>query len=178
MRKTVIFVQSSAHWNLIQGHKEPDGPKEKENPQRHVAKEEPVRPVLKRLGNRKKQRLINNHFLKHPSAVLYAEDMQPPGYTSHHLPLELLEQDIMSTVTQENATYRFLSRNRRYQLKTSHVSQSMIVKYESMLMRFIDTWIQDMHDLSHVCLQVEGANEFDRYWIHVMSRYYQLDSFS
>ncbi|KAI9472186.1 MAG: hypothetical protein EXX96DRAFT_542304 [Benjaminiella poitrasii] len=203
---TVIFVQSTAHWEAIQRQKaQLDGIKPELEKAQHVSvttKKPPVKEKTdgsKRLesigkeGSRRRQRWLNNNFLNHPSAVLYAEDLRPPGYYGngeHTSNLEAAATILLSTDDEhllddddaDTAAFlpHILSRNSRYHLKKTHISRNLVSNYESELMLFINRWLDDPTCLDNVCLQIQviSNNRFERCIVHTMCRHYGLCSFS
>ncbi|KAI7904017.1 uncharacterized protein BX663DRAFT_506124 [Cokeromyces recurvatus] len=210
-QSTVIFIQSTAHWEAIQRQKaqllgikpssEPERPqtssvnvnkkptsKEKDTSSRRsqwIGKE----------GSRRRQRWLNNNFLNHPSAVLYAEDLRPPGYNNQDY--DKYELDVAASVLcstdDDNLLFdgeglednnvllpHALSRNVRYNLKKTHVSKILVSNYESQLMQFINLWLDDLKclDKAYLEIKVVSNNQFERYILHTMCRYYGLYSFS
>ncbi|CAO3656349.1 unnamed protein product [Mucor hiemalis] len=188
-QSSVIFVNSTAHWEALQQQKAqllgvPPAP-------------EPVAPVLRKEkkpssdgkvkrslagkeGSRRRQRWTNNNFSEHPQAVLYAEDLRPPGYVhKHHDASILLQNDlIIKNDAEKTIMPTILSRHIRHDLKKAHISQGLVNNFELQLIQFIDSWLEDPEDLSKVCLQVGSNNQFERYVLHTMSQYYGFCSFS
>lgn len=124
-----------------------------------------------------------DNFSEHPQAVLYAEDLRPPGYVHKHHDASILLQQSDSSALVENDAEKtivptILSRHIRHDLKKAHISQGLVTNFESQLIEFIDTWLEDPDDMSKVCLQLGSNNQFERYVLHTMSQYYGFCSFS
>lgn len=122
-----------------------------------------------------------DNFSDHPQAVLYAEDLRPPGYVYKHHDASILEGDdivIEPTTVQPVVLPTILSRHIRHNLKKTHISQGLVSKYESQFLEFIDNWLDDPERLDKVCLQIASENQFERYVLHTMSQYYGFQSFS
>lgn len=136
--------------------------------------------------------LMIGNFSDHPTAVLYAEDLRPPGYESSHshnhnhrrkVVAEILAtdedmEDMTMVEDKEDALPRILTRHIRHDLKKLHISQGLVANYESQLVQFIDLWLEDLECLDHVYTKVISKNQFERYVLHTMSRYYGFHSFS
>lgn len=77
-------------------------------------------------------------------------------------------------------TNTILNRHIRHDLKKLHISQGLVSNYESQLIQFIDFWLDNIRDLTRVCLEIQvlSNNQFERYVLHTMSQYYGLNSFS
>lgn len=73
-----------------------------------------------------------------------------------------------------------LPRHVRHDLKKAHISKGLVTNYESQLIQFIDVWLNDTQCLDNACLQIQvvSNNQFERYVVHTMSRYYGFASFS
>ncbi|KAI8384382.1 uncharacterized protein BYT42DRAFT_612086 [Radiomyces spectabilis] len=106
---TVIFIQSTAHWEAIQKQRvqvegasaassqppaipEPfslDATTKSKKKKRFVPQRESLarrnRLLVGKEGSRRRQRWDNNNFSDHPFAVLHPDDLRPPGY-SHQRP--------------------------------------------------------------------------------------------
>jgi hypothetical protein len=132
--------------------------------------------------------LIDN-FSEHPTAVLYAEDLRPPGYESQSsykfrkAAAEILttgeeEEDIALNEDTNDVSPQILTRHIRHDLKKLHISQGLVTSYEAHLIQFIDLWLDDPKCLKHVYIKINSKNQFERYVLHTMSRYYGLHSFS
>ncbi|KAI8647762.1 hypothetical protein BD408DRAFT_407779 [Parasitella parasitica] len=205
-QSTVIFVQSTAHWEAIQQQRAqilgvtsspPTTPTTSDlSPPRMVSREpkqasskKPSRLIGKE-GSRRRNRWTNNTFADHPSAVLYAEDLRPPGYEANPPKYDIgllvanqQDQDQeQATSTHQNVQEKAhnLSRRVRHSLKKTHISKSLITNYESQLIEFIHVWLNDVECLENACLKIHVAsnNQFERYVLHLMSRYYGFSSFS
>ncbi|KAI8066280.1 uncharacterized protein B0P05DRAFT_598928 [Gilbertella persicaria] len=206
-QSTVIFVHSTAHWESILqqraqllGISRETAPEKQQKPKVYKdkrpessdeqKKESRYSHLIGKEGSRRRQRWTNNTFSDHPSAVLYAEDLRPPGYHTnqprkHHqtitaLSLDQEDQELTLNLIEKNATPQLLSRHVRHDLKKAHISQSLVTNYELQLIQFIDQWLNDLYALEHAYLklQVASNNQFERYVLHTMSRYYGLYSFS
>ncbi|KAL9554599.1 hypothetical protein MBANPS3_002741 [Mucor bainieri] len=216
-QSTVIFVQSTAHWEAIQQQREqligvspPSTPSMESSQQQSritqkkpkqqettSARKKPSRLIGKE-GSRRRNRWTNNEdtFSDHPSAVLYAEDLRPPGYEAktpkYDVALISIDQDGDDSeeeadeeeeekeTQQAHALPHNLPRHVRHDLKKAHISKGLVTNYESRLIQFIDLWLNDTQCLDNACLemQVVSNNQFERYVVHTMSRYYGLASFS
>lgn len=134
---------------------------------------------------------IIDTFLEHPNAVLYAEDLQPPGYKEHDKGLYQTITEILSKndnemllwdshAMQKETIPQVLSRHIRHDLKKSHISQGFVTNYESQLLTYINSWLDDPTclDNAYLTVQVVSNNKFERYILHVMCRYYGFYSFS
>ncbi|CAO3639394.1 unnamed protein product [Mucor fragilis] len=205
-QSTVIFVQSTAHWEAIQqqraqlvGVSPPSTPfmeqsrvipKKPKQPEPTPARKKPSRLIGKE-GTRRRNRWTNNTFSDHPSAVLYAEDLRPPGYDAkapkYDMGLIAIEQEGDESEQKEeqeqalvHALPHNLPRHVRHDLKKAHISKGLVTNYESQLIQFIDVWLNDTQCLDNACLQIQvvSNNQFERYVVHTMSRYYGFASFS
>lgn len=190
-QSSVIFVHSTAHWEALQQQKAqllgvPPAPepvvapvvKKVKKPSSDVKTK---RSLAGKEGSRRRQRWTNNNFSEHPQAVLYAEDLRPPGYVhKHHDASIFLQSDSIAVKDDAEKTIvpTILSRHIRHDLKKAHISQGLVTNFESQLIQFIDAWLEDPDDLSKVCLQLGSNNQFERYVLHTMSQYYGFCSFS
>jgi hypothetical protein len=136
---------------------------------------------------------LTGNFSEHPTAVLYAEDLRPPGYEScnsynhRKVAAEILitqeEDDIAindddTVEDKQDILPQILTRHIRHDLKKLHISQGLVTNYELQLVQFIDLWLDDPKCLDHVYTKVISKNQFERYVLHTMSRYYGFHSFS
>ncbi|GAN06764.1 hypothetical protein MAM1_0135d06254 [Mucor ambiguus] len=210
-QSTVIFVQSTAHWEAIQqqraqliGVSPPNTPlvessqqhnrvihKKPQQQETTSPRKKPSRLIGKE-GSRRRNRWTNNEgtFSDHPSAVLYAEDLRPPGYEAkapkYDVGIISIDQEGDDSEEEEEEPEQVhtlphnLSRHVRHDLKKAHISKGLVTNYESQLTQFIDQWLNDTHCLDNACLemQVVSNNQFERYVVHTMSRYYGFVSFS
>ncbi|GAA5808938.1 hypothetical protein MFLAVUS_002338 [Mucor flavus] len=183
-QSTVIFVHSTAHWEAIQRQRaQLLGVKPEPEPIKKEKKAAPLsvksrRPNVGSETSRRRKRWVNNNFSNHPQAVLYAEDLRPPGYIYKHHDTLILEQDITIKSRPQHIAPTILNRHIRHDLKKTHISQGLVSKYESMLMEFIDAWLDNLEELENACLQIASNNQFERYVVHTLSQYYGLESFS
>ncbi|KAF7729577.1 hypothetical protein EC973_004252 [Apophysomyces ossiformis] len=147
-------------------------------------------------GSRRRQRWDNSNFSDHPSAVLFAEDLRPPGYgdrpTFHWVhdnePVDELLEDVMSLQEEEQETVGEddhtrletmapLSRKARQMLKKSRVPKGLVSLYEQRLLTFMERWREGKADVeTHLIFEI--GNPFKRWVIHLMCQYYRLSSFS
>ncbi|KAL7310352.1 hypothetical protein PS15m_009865 [Mucor circinelloides] len=205
-QSTVIFVQSTAHWEAIQqqraqliGVSPPSTPSIETLQQDRISQKKPKQQasaparkkpshLIGKEGSRRRNRWTNNTFSDHPSAVLYAEDLRPPGYEAkapkYDVGLISLEQDDDDSEEEQqvqvHALPHNLSRHVRHDLKKAHISKGLVTNYESQLIQFIDIWLNDTQCLDNACLEIQvvSNNRFERYVLHTMSRYYGFASFS
>ncbi|OBZ84286.1 hypothetical protein A0J61_07663 [Choanephora cucurbitarum] len=200
-QSTVIFVHSTAHWESILqqraqllGLQRESSQERQSKPVRVQKQSKPEEPkkeprlhLIGKEGSRRRKRWTNNNFLDHPSAVLYAEDLRPPGYDDApkkkrqmFVDLEEHHSDPSIIDEEEDKAYVPLSRHIRHDLKKAHISQSLVSNYELQLIQSITEWMKDIHALDNACfkIQVVSNNQFERYVLHTMSRYYGLYSFS
>lgn len=131
-------------------------------------------------------------FSEHPSAVLYAEDLRPPGYerkapkydvgliSTGQEDEEKEEEEADNVEAKIHVLPHNLSRHVRHDLKKAHISKGLVTNYESQLIQFIDIWLNDTQCLENVCLEIQvvSNNQFERYVLHTMCRYYGFSSFS
>jgi hypothetical protein len=120
--------------------------------------------------------------------VLYAEDLRPPGYGTDKPLFKwtdkadlALDTDTTLVVDDGNddITFLHLSRYMRHNLKRAQVPEGLVSTYESILVEFIDKWMDDPELLDTCFLELQvGSNRFERYVIHAMARYYGFYSFS
>ncbi|KAI8090717.1 hypothetical protein BDF21DRAFT_396154 [Thamnidium elegans] len=188
-QSTVIFVHSTAHWEAIQKQRaqllgvKPEPGLIKKEKKAAPPSVKSKRPNVGSEISRRRKRWVNNNyfgdnFSDHPQAVLYAEDLRPPGYIYKHCNTRILEQDTMIKSRPQHIVPTILNRHIRRDLKKTHISQGLVTKFESMLMEFIDTWLDDLEQLDNVYLQIASNNQFERYVVHTLSQYYGLESFS
>jgi hypothetical protein len=71
-----------------------------------------------------------------------------------------------------------LNRHIRHDLKKAHISEGLVCQFESRLIQFIDTWLEQPNNLDTSYLQLESKNQFERYVLHTISQYYGFCSFS
>lgn len=121
--------------------------------------------------------MIDN-FSEHPQAVLYAEDLRPPGYSYKHHDASILEGETIIEPIEPVILPTILSRHIRHDLKKAHISQGLVSNYESQLVEFIDVWLDNLELLDNICLEISSNNQFERYVLHTISQYYGLSSFS
>lgn len=122
--------------------------------------------------------------------MLYAEDLRPPGYEAKapKYDVGLISRDDSEEEEEEeeedqvqvHALPHNLPRHVRHDLKKAHISKGLVTAYESQLIQFIDLWLNDTQCLDNACLElrVVSNNQFERYVVHTMSRYYGFASFS
>ncbi|CEP10088.1 hypothetical protein [Parasitella parasitica] len=203
-QSTVIFVQSTAHWKAIQQQRAQllevtsppsSAPPSEPSPPRVIHREPKQAPTKKpsrligKEGSRRRNRWTNNTFADHPLAVLYAEDLCPPGYEAktpkYDFGLILADQEdeeqvIIPKQQIVQVKAHNLPRHVRHSLKKTHISKGLVTNYESQLIEFIDIWLNDVECLENACLKIYVAsnNQFERYVLHTMSRYYGFSSFS
>ncbi|CAO0803196.1 unnamed protein product [Mucor circinelloides] len=205
-QSTVIFVQSTAHWEAIQqqraqliGVSPPNTPSIETLQQDRISQKKPKQQasaparkkpshLIGKEGSRRRNRWTNNTFSDHPSAVLYAEDLRPPGYEAkapkYDVGLISLEQDDDDSEEEQQVQVHTLphnlSRHVRRDLKKAHISKGLVTNYESQLIQFIDIWLNDTQCLDNACLEIQvvSNNRFERYVLHTMSQYYGFASFS
>ncbi|KAF1800483.1 hypothetical protein V8B55DRAFT_1535704 [Mucor lusitanicus] len=209
-QSTVIFVQSTAHWEAIQqqraqliGVSPPSTPlaSQQQQQQDRIVQKKPRQQetasprnkpsrLIGKEGSRRRNRWTNNTFSDHPSAVLYAEDLRPPGYEAKapKYDVGLISRDDSEEEEEEeeedqvqvHALPHNLPRHVRHDLKKAHISKGLVTAYESQLIQFIDLWLNDTQCLDNACLElrVVSNNQFERYVVHTMSRYYGFASFS
>ncbi|KAI8338981.1 hypothetical protein BC941DRAFT_263796 [Chlamydoabsidia padenii] len=114
-------------------------------------------------GSRRRQRYDNGRFTFHPCAILYEEDLVPPGYQQTNKPFW------------SHHSTSLISHRIHQGLKKQHVPQGMVRHYEQLLVDFI-LECDDDDDGSLMVLDID--NPFARFVIHTMCRYYQMESYS
>ncbi|KAI9029567.1 hypothetical protein CLU79DRAFT_734648 [Phycomyces nitens] len=212
---TVFFVQPGGQW--IQPTSQPntfanvsaaiaasevlassrladDTPKPKKAKKRSVEKDTLSRRsnlAIGKEGSRRRQRWDNNNFSENPVAVLYSEDLRPPGYNRSKNVFQwnsiALNEEEPESVEEDNQTIPIrntvvpLSRSVRKDLKRAHLPLGLVSSYEDQLMRFIATQQRRPPgevDAQDLCLVWEISDRFVRWFVHAMCDYYSLESFS
>ncbi|KAL0075702.1 hypothetical protein J3Q64DRAFT_1840313 [Phycomyces blakesleeanus] len=141
-------------------------------------------------GSRRRQRWDNNNFSENPVAVLYSEDLRPPGYSRSKNIFQwnniAINEEEPESVEEENQHVPIrsivpLSRSVRKDLKRAHLPLGLVSSYEDQLMRFIATQQRRPPgevDAQDLCLVWEISDRFVRWFVHAMCDYYNLESFS
>ncbi|KAI8342793.1 hypothetical protein BC941DRAFT_413855 [Chlamydoabsidia padenii] len=186
----VFFVESTAHWEALQREraqfhstttttdhhiitkKQPHGNK---LPQRDSTANRIAMSVGKP-GSRRRKRWDNNHLKDNPAAVLYPEDLKPPGHPPSRVSfLQWDMEDDDTTLDNNNDDDIYLphlTRQMRHGLKRHHIPEGWVMQYEQQLVNFLSR--QDENEL----LTWEIDDSYLRWLAHAICRYHNVDSYS
>ncbi|SAM03575.1 hypothetical protein [Absidia glauca] len=209
----IFFVESTAHWEAMQREKaqfhsttsaSPDHttamPTKKQ--QQPLSKPPPLQRdslasrnalAVGKPGSRRRNRWDNNHLKDNPKAVLYQEDLKPPGHQHSSSSISFLqwqwdsdgEDDLALTENDfdNDSNGPHLTRQMRHGLKRHHIPEGWVMQYEKELLDYLSRrQHQDKPDegLSqhHKTLTWEIDDSYLRWIVHAICRYYNVDSYS
>ncbi|KAI8097545.1 uncharacterized protein BX664DRAFT_326653 [Halteromyces radiatus] len=137
-------------------------------------------------GSRRRQRYDNGNFTNHPFAVLYEDDLYPPGYqdlttafwtrpdiASLYSDDEYLLDSSCSdgtTLSMIKHHSSIISHHVHKELKKQHIPQGIVLHYEHQLINFKEG------DQSTLAWSINDP--FIRFVIHIMCHYHHLESHS
>ncbi|KAI8089709.1 uncharacterized protein BX664DRAFT_333692 [Halteromyces radiatus] len=210
----VFFVESTAHWEALQRERaqfhtttiSPEPIQQYKKTKHTSSRQSPSqtnRPILLgKEGSRRRKRWENNNLKDNPLAVLYTEDLKPPGHQQNSSPNtkylewqslpENMKEDMEMIKYQDNTkddnktTLPSLTRQMRIGLKKHHIPEGWITFYEQQLLQFLSQQRQYHQEQDVTLLKNNNNNtliwEIDdsylRFIGHAICRYYNVNSYT
>ncbi|ORZ22381.1 hypothetical protein BCR42DRAFT_406073 [Absidia repens] len=222
----VFFVESTAHWEALQRERAqfhhsstPSLSSERSftpssRKQQHATKSTSKGDALAsrftlaagKPGSRRRKRWDNNHLKDNPAAILFPEDLKPPGHqhsTSRILHFQgqledgveddtIAIDDIGDTDIENNyndlsvTDLPSLTRQMRYGLKRQHIPEGWVSYYEQQLLEFLSQMRlqcqqqtkQHTSEQNDNTLIWEIEDSYLRWLVHAICRYHNVNSYS